>query len=679
MSPASHILVTRPLFRARCVLDLTFIRVRGGNRLRGTFSLSSRMTTLIHPHDAAGQPLSVLLGRRMAILAAIVFAAYICHTLLAVFVSRHLFGDGAWFLLKMLSEGHVAHWHTDLFRDFYVGRYGAFLYHQYPTLLLSQLGITNLGVLAAVYGLTLFSFKSLGLWICHAYADDKRAILFPLTTLFAGTINSEGYVVSETHLFTALFWAAAFMLLTSRRLGMQDLVLLGFISAPLLLCYEAMVLYGPILCALCLYRLHRAEHADRVACRFLIVWYGLGTVFAALSIIHPRDATNRADFLRGMLFVIENDHTGARVSVVITIVVLLILAFKMKPRLLAVLAALAVVLSTAIPLYAIMVPEKLSLNVHVIARTLNAVVPLALTPVFLLWHFGRLSVERANFKAAFLIVSALGAAQVAYNITASLYWNNMVGLLSREVTTHIGIIPLEGTVLARWTTGTAPVRNLHADWPLLPMSIIVAPHGRVTALVDPGSGTFRPFDPYDSTSLPDLQRHGIDYRPYLQTLADRASYHFGQVIHFNTGGNSNQYVIGGWSAPEAWGTWTDGPEATMRINVDDASADDIQMTALAGAFVNERNPQLRVSIIVNEVPAGEWVFRYDKSAYPYQDYSLILKRDVFMRRQPCRVAFRMSKVASPHELGLGGDPRKLGIALVRLTLQPVVPAALQAR
>lgn len=634
--------------------------------------MPAQLTQTAYLQARADQPLSVLLGRRIALLVAIVCAAYVCHVLLAVLVSRHLFGDGAWFVLKLLSEEHVSYWFTDVFRDFYVGRTGAFLYHQYPTLLFLKTGATDLGFLSTIYGLTLFSFKPIGLWLSYFYADDKRAVLFPLITLFAGTINAEGYIVSETHLFTALFWAAAFMLLTSRQFRRKDFVLLALVSAPLILCYEAMALYGLILCALCVHRLRlRPEPAERIACYLLIVWYGLGILFAALSIVNPRDAVNRSGFLKSMLFFVNSDDIGARVSVAVIVILLLVLTFRLKARFLAIFAILAGGLSMALVLYALVSPAKLSLNNHVVARTFNVIVPLALAPTFLLWRTGRLSVDDAQFKAAFLIVSLLGGAQIAHNAALSLYWNNMVRLLRHELTMRTGVIPLEETVLAKWTDGTAPVRNMHADWPLLPMSVIFAPHGRVSALVDPGNGIFKPFNLYESTALPNLKRYGIDYQPYLQALSSHGTYHFGQTVHFNTGGSSHQYTAAGWSASEVWGTWTEEREATLRFNPAEAPAADIQLTVLAGAFVNERAPELRVSVLVNDVPTGEWVFGYDRAAYPYRPYSVVIKREVFASQQPCTVTFRMSRTVSPHDLGQGGDARKLGLALVWLRLQPM--------
>ncbi len=83
-------------------------------------------------------------------------------------------------------------------------------YQQLPTLLAARVGVHSLGVLSIVFGVTLFSFKPVSILLCYRFARDKRYVLFPLLSLFAGTMNSEGYLISETHLMSALFWAALF-------------------------------------------------------------------------------------------------------------------------------------------------------------------------------------------------------------------------------------------------------------------------------------------------------------------------------------------------------------------------------------------------------------------------------------------------------------------------------------
>jgi hypothetical protein len=458
------------------------------------------------------------LGTRAVVLLSAAGTAYLLHVLYAVFVSRHLFGDASWFLLKMLSENHVAHWYTD-YRDFYVGRYGAFAFQEYPTLFFSRLGVTSLATLSTIYGVTLFAFKPLSLVLCYHFSKDKRAIVFPLLTLFAGSINSEAYIVSETHLFVALFWPALIILLCAESISGTTLLVLSALSAPLILCYESMALYGIVLCAACIYRARTLSRSsgERVASGILFGWYLLGVVLAALSIANPRDPSNRSGFLRGMFFVLRYGDVAAWVSCIVLALVTIVLLGRIRSGgELRRLVALSAALSSLIVLHIIVLPGQTNFGLHVMARAMNVLVPLLVVPLYLMWHFGRLPIDSAQFRAALLITASLGIAQSTWNILASSEWSNMLMRLRTEVRNNRGVIPLEKSAMFRRTIDGAPIRRLHGDWPLLPLSIFLADAGNVSAMIDPGPAPFRPFDPYVAGSLPALQRYGVRYDTYLE-------------------------------------------------------------------------------------------------------------------------------------------------------------------
>ena len=466
-------------------------------------------------------PLSSL-GTRAVVLLSAAGTAYLLHVLYAVFVSRHLFGDASWFLLKMLSENHVARWYTD-YRDFYVGRYGAFAFQEYPTLLFSRLGITSLATLSTIYGVTLFGFKPFSLVLCYHFSKDKRAVVFPLLTLFAGSINSEAYIVSETHLFVALFWPALIILLSADSISGATLAILAPLSAPLILCYESMAVYGVILGAACLYRARGISRSrrERIACWIFCGWYLLGAVLAILAIVRHRDPVNRSGFLRSMFLVLRYGDIAAWVSCVVLALVTIVLLGRIRSRgELRRLVALSAALSSLIVLQIVAWPGQTNFGLHVMARSMNVLVPLLVVPLYLLWHSGRLAIDPAKFRAVLLITACLGIAQSTWNILASSEWSNMLTQMRTEVRNNRGVIPLEESAMSRRTIDGAPIRRLHGDWPVLPLSIILADAGNVSAMIDPGSEPFRPFDPYVAGSLPALQRYGVRYDTYLKALSD---------------------------------------------------------------------------------------------------------------------------------------------------------------
>src|SRR5664280_2793437 len=152
--------------------------------------------------DLARQPVRLSsMGTPVMMLVTMAAAAYLFQACIAIATGRHLFGDGSWLLLRLLAENHITHLNNNTWNDFFVGRIGSFSYQQLPTLFASRLGVHSSEVLSVVLGVTLFSFKPLSIVLCYRFARDKRYVLFPLLSLFAGTMNSEGYLtVSYTHL-----------------------------------------------------------------------------------------------------------------------------------------------------------------------------------------------------------------------------------------------------------------------------------------------------------------------------------------------------------------------------------------------------------------------------------------------------------------------------------------------
>src|ERR1035438_7650228 len=599
------------------------------------------------------------MGTRVMALVAVAVAVYLLQASVAIATGRHLFGDGSWLLLRLLAENHITHLNSNTWNDFFAGRLGSFSYQQLPTLLAARLGVRSLKVLSVVFGVTLFSFKPLSLVLCYRFARDKRYVLFPLLSLFAGTMNGEGYLISETHLMSALFWAALFGLLYPREFGWFDLAAMIVVSAPLILCYETMAVFGLVLVGACIYR--RRGIAKSPQEKWLTVvfgaWYSLGVIFALLAIIFPRDLTQRADFFKGLLFVFHYRHIGARVSCIFLILCALIVAIPaIYKKTLDLLVGLAIGCSLAIPAFILLHPELTSLDEHIVARTMNASVPLVSAVAFLAVYFGLVQVDTGKYKRLFVMVAVLGICQSAWSLVASSQWSNMLTVLRSELRTHTGPVPFENSLLSRPTLDGQPMRAMHAEWPLLSLSIFYADEGKVQAILLPSSTSFYPFDPRIPSGLPHLERFRIDYSRYLARLPETGRYELGQWIDFGDGGNAITYETGGWWNPEPWGTWTAeqagltidvgeevksdlvleavvaafvniDSQASLTIDVGEEVKSDLVLEAVVAAFVNERNPVVDVEVVVNDAPSGEWRFRFKSGAPEFQTSRLVLSQE----------------------------------------------------
>src|SRR6185295_15353915 len=89
----------------------------------------------------------------------------------------------------------------------------------------------------------------------------------------------------------------------------------------------------------------------------------------------------------------------------------------------------------------------------------------------------------------------------------------------REVATHEGLVPFEQSVLSQRFVGGRPVSVMNTTWNMPAMSIILAPHGRVQAMIrNPDPEKWQPFRPEHPEKLPDFSRYGITFEAYAAAL-----------------------------------------------------------------------------------------------------------------------------------------------------------------
>jgi hypothetical protein len=599
-------------------------------------------------------------------------ATHVSYVLLSLFTGRYLFGDCAWFVLKLFSEGHLSYWHTDLFKDVFVGRIGAVAYQQGPALLLSKLGVRDLGLLSVVYGATLYFWRFFSIATCWRFTRDKRLMIFPLMSIVAGSMNVDAYLISESHVLASLFWPLLFFFVPKNSWTCRNAVLLIVLSLPTVLCYESMALFGIILAAAVAVWTPDNLPASRVRIvRFVFSgWYLLGTLFACLSVLFPRDAANRGGFLLGLRSTLGGEHLPAVCSLIVLGLVFLILLTS--PRLHHLRNAVTGVgcLLAFLPVaYLVAFPTRTNLDIHVQARGLNFIVPLLVTAAFVLYRSLDVLGAASAFGRIVLLTTALGISQASWHLIATDQWSTMLAYLKSDLRAHDGPIPFAESSLSRASLGRDPIRNLHADWPVLPLSVLMSDSGAVKSMVLPPPGAFTPFDPTDPRALPDLATYGISYAPYITALNQTLLYKVGSKITFGVNGNSSRFLRTGWSHPEEWGTWSVGETSSLVLRLAEPVTGDLELEADVGAFVSEKNPRMTVLVNCNSTVIGEWSFVYGKTNNLADTRNLRLPRTLITQEKPNSIEFRIQNARSPYQLGLGGDPRLLGIRLICLKLK----------
>ena len=331
------------------------------------------------------------------------------------------------------------------------------------------------------------------------------------------------------------------------------------------------------------------------------------------------------------------------------------------------LTVIAIVCSLEIPRYILQHPERTHFGTHVPARTMNATVPLVLAMGFLLLFFHVLQIGTLKYKRLFLITVVLGICQCAWMTIATYQWANMTMVLRSELRTHKGAIPFESSELAQWQVDGQPLRPLTSAWAMPALSILYSPNRVVKSMIVPPPDSMLAFNPYSAEGLPKLQRFGFDFHPYLAALPPVRPYPLDEWIILNDQADTAMQRGRGWWDPEPWGTWSKS-EADLTVNLPGPVDSDLLLQAVGGGHVNEKNPDVHVQVLVNNVPAGEWDFHYQRGAAGYESRELVFSRDALNRQQPPVFRFVVSGAHSPLELGVGGDPRILGFALVRLRL-----------
>ena len=127
------------------------------------------------------------------------------------------------------------------------------------------------------------------------------------------------------------------------------------------------------------------------------------------------------------------------------------------------------------------------------------------------------------------------------------------------------------------------------------------------------------------------------------------------------------YLLEGWSYPEGWGRWTDGPAAGLALRLTPAPAAPLRLVAdLRHVFIPPGQPTQEVEVLANDRPVGQWSFR---AGEPLGERAVLIPPDAFGPAGDLRLTFRVRHPAAPREAGTGNnDSRRLGLGLAALRL-----------
>ncbi|OMH33613.1 LTA synthase family protein [Motiliproteus sp. MSK22-1] len=143
-------------------------------------------------------------------------------------------------------------------------------------------------------------------------------------------------------------------------------------------------------------------------------------------------------------------------------------------------------------------------------------------------------------------------------------------------------------------------------------------------------------------------------------------YKLGGTVQFSPNSKGAGFQVNGWSIPEDSGTWTEGEKAVLAfvVDSDDIAAQGYQLQLGAQAYVNKKNPEQKVELLLNDHFLGTVSYSYPDSR---QELNISVPA-VAVREGLNQFTLNIEKPTSPKSLGLSDDGRELGIHIYSFKL-----------
>ncbi|UVK53906.1 glycosyltransferase family 4 protein [Mesorhizobium sp. AR02] len=143
-----------------------------------------------------------------------------------------------------------------------------------------------------------------------------------------------------------------------------------------------------------------------------------------------------------------------------------------------------------------------------------------------------------------------------------------------------------------------------------------------------------------------------------------------KVVSFAQADDPERFVhLTGFSAVEHWGVWTDGDLATVEFKISSAAAPTSLRLGLV-PFLHENHPEVIAELFINGMWIERRVFGPTAPGAPLflqQDWQVALPPEAALARS-LAVSLRIENPASPLQVGLSDDRRRLGLGLCLIEL-----------
>ena len=138
---------------------------------------------------------------------------------------------------------------------------------------------------------------------------------------------------------------------------------------------------------------------------------------------------------------------------------------------------------------------------------------------------------------------------------------------------------------------------------------------------------------------------------------------------FSSDAPSKGWTLAGFSAPEPWGVWSDGPAASVQLSFLAAPPADLGLTIVAHGFVAAWRDPVRVGVTANGTPVAELVLANAE----LEEHRLRVPQSAFASTTTLTLGFTFANPVEPAELagrGLPSDGRRLAMGLREIRIDP---------
>jgi hypothetical protein len=478
---------------------------------------------VMRPSSGAGEALSrAEAPMGVAGLTASVIGAYCCVNLYAALHCRGLYGDGAYYLLR-IAEIERFHLHESQRKTVQILR---------QALVVALRRLTNLDLfqLGQAFSLSMLLLPAVLCALCWPILPRERKawILFPVLGLLAGVSASSFAPIGEGAIAASYLWPLLFLFLFRTDCAVFQAVFL-LLCIPAFFLHESGFMFMLVFLFACAEKFSaaatRRDHIFLVLCAIL---FASIIAYEIRWIIFPLNVVDRAAYfagLRRLAFVMQDGRwnlplvTGTMGLTILAAIAALRLQAKGRIAIIdARVAALIFICWALIAVVAAWVTDAAFSPFSQYQARNQAVFVGGILAAAAAWALYRRIPQQIWLQPATVaVIAALSLAQFSWDLAATERWRGYIADVRSRLASSTGLIGWEQNLASGDPTKNELWRLMGFGWAMPSLSVILQSGSPVRSMIAAPIGSpWQPFDPSNPDKLPKIR--GVDYAPYVRAM-----------------------------------------------------------------------------------------------------------------------------------------------------------------